>query len=44
MTQNRQNKLFHCNQKAYNEQLDDKCRESSDPPQADDARKLWSEI
>ena len=43
-TQYRQNKLLCCNQKALYEQLGGKRRETTDPPQADNARKFWSEI
>ena len=44
MTQYRQNKLFRCNQKTSYDEFDDKHRKTTDPPQTDDARKLWNEI
>ena len=44
MTQYRQNKLFPCDQKTLYEELGGKRRETSDPPQADDVRKFWSEV
>ena len=44
VTQYRQNKLFCCNRKALYEELGGKRRETSDPIQADDARKFWIEI
>ena len=44
MLQYKQNKLFYCTQKALYEELGGIRRETSDPPQADDARKFWSEI
>ena len=44
VTQYRQNKLFHCNQKTLYEKLGGKHKKISDPPEADDATKFWSEI
>ena len=44
VNQYRQNILFRCNEKALYEDLDGKRRESSDPPQAGNNRKFWSEI
>ena len=44
MLQYKQNKLFYCTQKALYEELGGIRRETSDPPQADDARKFCSEI
>ena len=44
VTQYRQKKLFRCNQKALYEELGVNCREASDPTQADNDRKFWSEI
>ena len=40
MTQYRQNKLFRW----LYEELGGKRRETSDPPQADNARRFWSEM
>ena len=44
MTQYRQNKPFHCNQKSLYEELGGKRRKTSGPPQTDDAGKSWSEL
>ena len=44
VTQYRENKLFRCNKKVLYENLGGKRRETSDPLQADNARKFWSEI
>ena len=44
MTQYRQNKLFRCNKKALNEEVDDIHRETSDTPQAKKFRKFQREI
>ena len=44
VTHYRQNKLFHCNQKALYEELGGKRRETIDPPQVDNPRKFWSKI
>ena len=39
-----QTKQFRCNQRTLYEELGGKRRETSDLPQADDAKKFWSEI
>ena len=45
VTQYRQNKLFRCNQKtALYEELGGERKETSDPPQADNARKFQREL
>ena len=42
--QNKQNKLFCCNQKELYEELGGRSRETRDPPRTDDARKIWNEL
>ena len=44
MTQYRQIHLFRCSQKVLYEKFVGKRRETSDPPQGNNARKFWNEI